>query len=278
MRSSGQDAHGRADPAEGGRCVLVGGVAGAPARRGTPLGGGSLAAAGRDLGAVDLGQLLGEGVRVRVLDLDDGELLPIAFDVERVEDREQSSDVALAVGDDDRVGRLVGDQRGVLRDQGFDRLGDRVGVDEAERDEARDEAVAIRGRAVVLDRVDARLLDVADRQDLVGVAGAEHQREALHLQHRLEDREGLVDGDLRRRHDRHAAAHAVVVDEVVPRHPRDGVDDHGQLDVGEIERDQLLAVGRLGERGRGDPSEPDREQERGGQEGEGMGTRRAHDD
>ena len=110
-----------------------------------------------------------------MLDLDHSELLAIALDVDRVEDRQQAADIALAVGDDDRVRSVVGDEGRVLRDQWLDRLCDGFGVDESERNEPSDEAVTIGRRAIVLDRVDARFLDVSNRDDLVGVARTEDE-------------------------------------------------------------------------------------------------------
>ena len=62
-------------------------------------------------------------------------------------------------------------------------------------------SVAVRARESAAHRLDARLLGLADRDHLDHAAGAGHGREALHLQHRLEHRIGLVDGDLRRRDD-----------------------------------------------------------------------------
>ena len=123
---------------------------------------------------------------------------------------------------------------------------DRRGVDELKRNETSDEAVTIRRRAVVLDRVDAGFFDISNGQDFVRVARAEYEGKPLNLEDRFEDGEGLVDGDFGWGDDRDATAYSIVVDEVVSRQPGNCVDDHGKLDICEVEGNEFLFVRGLG--------------------------------
>jgi hypothetical protein len=80
---------------------------------------------------------------------------------------------------------------------------------------------------------------VADGDDLRDGA-ARHRREALHLQHGLEDDVDLLGREARRRDDGHLATDAVVEDEVSSRHLADEARQDGDLDVLEVERDRRV--------------------------------------
>ena len=195
------------------------------------------AAALGHFGAVDLRDLIGERRRVGVLDRDDRQVLLVGLDVDRLEDLDQPPDVRGRLGQDHRVGRRVGGHRRVLRDERLQRVHDRVGVDVAQRDQARDERVPIGRTLRALHRLDAGLLRLADRHHLDRAAGRHDRGEALHLQYRLEHRVRLFDRDRLGRDDRHAPAHAVVVDEVAVGGARDRLDHLRELGVCEVERD-----------------------------------------
>jgi len=138
----------------------------------------------------------GECARVRVVHLDDGELFLVGLDVDRLDDVENPPDVGGRVREDDGVGGPVGHHRSVFRDERLQRVGDRLGIDEAKRDQARDEAVAIWRRAP--NGLDAALFGLPDRDDLERTARTFDDGEALHLQDRFEDGVGLIDADARR--------------------------------------------------------------------------------
>src|SRR5262249_12740949 len=128
----------------------------------------------------------------------------------------------------------------VLRDQRLQHRDDRGGLGIAQRQDARDELVA--GAHIGRDR---GLASFADRDDLHEVT-ARHGREALHLEHRLEDEVRLLGCDAGRRDDGDVAAHAIVENEVPPCHLADEAGEHGQVDVLEVERDGGLGSGPPG--------------------------------
>ena len=65
--------------------------------------GGRSAGGSADLGAVDFRELFPQCTRVRELDLDHSELLPVTLHVDCIENGEQPADIALAVRYDDRI-------------------------------------------------------------------------------------------------------------------------------------------------------------------------------
>ena len=119
----------------------------------------------------------------------------------------------------------------------------RVGV--AEREDAGHDLLARAGT-----RRDGRLAGLADRHDL-GEAPTRHGGEALHLEHRLEDEVRLVRGDAGGRDDRDLPPHAVVDDEVPPRHLTHELREDGELHVLEVEGDHRLLLRGLLLRGLG---------------------------
>jgi hypothetical protein len=188
-----------------------------------------------------------------VLDLDHCELFAVRRNVERVQDLEQPADVRGRVRQDDGVGLRVGDDRRILRDQRLQGVGDVVCVDVAERNQPRHEMVSLRAGRPVAHRLDARFLRLADRDHLDHAARSLYGRETLDLQHGLEHRVGLLDGNLGGRDDGDTAANAVVVDEVLVGQLRDRLDHGSQLDVVEVELYQPVRVrgGALSRRGGG---------------------------
>jgi hypothetical protein len=190
----------------------------------------------------ELGQELGQLLRVGVLERDDLQLAQRHLDVHQVEHLEEPADVGGAVGDDQEI-RLAVRGEGALGGHERAQQRDRVlGADELEWDHLAHHLVVGQAGAHLPadDGLHGGLGGVLPKDDPVQVAGA-HRGETVDVEDGEQHREDLVARDLAHRLDFPAARRGR--EHVVETHDLGGGLDH-DLHVGVVEVQHELPRGR----------------------------------